>query len=288
MADRQTVNDSKPRLNFRHISTIVLSFLNAAIAITIIALAADSIAWAAGRGSENSETAYAVVLGPSVDGNYTYDTWFTRMHYLPQYYDTQTFSALVSAGAVSVFAGVIAGSLSIASSWKGRKTPPPRTILLSCLALEALSFLASIIALIYARELYSTDPVYDGDSYNNGDSSDLYRIVPKYFEPALPSNSSIRDDIIRYYRSPMHYNPMNWNCRFQGHISSAMQNRVFGLCQEGIVARSLFPALVGLQGVILLLHIWAWFVGGGKSGRSDAESESAEADERVRRLQEEE
>ncbi|KAK3648429.1 hypothetical protein LTR56_007546 [Elasticomyces elasticus] len=285
MADQRTVNDSKPGLNLRHVSTIILSFLNAAIAITIIALAADSIAWAGGRGSENSETAYAVIVGPAVVGNYTYDTWFTRMHYLPQYYDTQTFSALVSAGAVCVFAGVIAGSLSITSSWKGRKAPP-RTILLSCLALEALSFLASVIVLIYARELYSTDPVYDGDSYNNGD--DAYRIIPKYFEPALPSNSSIRDDIIRYYRSPMHYNPMNWNCRFQGHISSAMQNRVFSLCQEGIVARGLFPALVGLQGVILLSHIWAWFVGGGKSGQSEAGSESAEADERVRRLQEEE
>ncbi|KAK5701792.1 hypothetical protein LTR97_004610 [Elasticomyces elasticus] len=284
MADRRTVNDSKPGLNFRDVSTIILSFLNAAIAITIIALAADSIAWARGRGSEDSETAYAVVVGPALHGNYTSDTWFTRMHYLPQYYDTRTFSALVAAGAVCVFAGLIAGSLSITSSWKGRKAPP-RTILLSCLALEALSFLASVIALIYARELYSTDPVYDGDSYNNDDP---YRILPKYFEPALPSNSSIRDDVIRYYRSPMHYNPMNWNCRFQGHISSAMQNRVFSLCQEGIVARGLFPALVGLQGVILLSRIWAWFAGGGKSGQSEAGSESAEADERVRRLQEEE
>ncbi|KAK3703392.1 hypothetical protein LTR37_014498 [Vermiconidia calcicola] len=282
MADQGNINDSKPGLPFRHVLPIILSFLNAAIAITIIGLAADSIAWAGGRGSEESNTVYAIVSGPAVHGNYTYDVWFTRMHYLPQYYDTQTFSALVSAGAVCAFAGVIAGSLSITS--RGRKAPS-RTILLSCIALEALAFLTTIIALICARELYATDPVSDGDDYNYGDP---YRILPKYFDPALPSNSSIRDDIIRYYRSPKHYNPMNWNCRLQGHISSAMQHRVLNLCQEGVTARGLFPALVGLQGVILLLHVWAWFLGRGKRGQAEAGSQSTEADERVRRLQEQE
>ena len=123
--------------------------------------------------------------------------------------------------------------------------------------------------------------MYDG--YND----DPYRIQPKYFDPALPSNSSVRDDIIRYYESPKHYNPMNWNCRLQGHVSSSMQNRLFSLCQEGIAARGLFPALVGLQGVVLIAHVWAWFMSR-KSGQTGAEYQSANADERVRRLQEEE
>ena len=120
MADQRNTNDFRPGRPSRHgltatlsVLPIVLSFLNVAIAITIIGLAADSIAWAGGRGSEESNTVYAIVLGPAGHGNDTYDRWFTRMHYLPQYYDTQTFSALVSAGAVCVLAGLIAGSLSI-------------------------------------------------------------------------------------------------------------------------------------------------------------------------------
>lgn len=120
------------------------------------------------------------------------------------------------------------------------------------------------------------------DRYDHPGNTDPYTIQPAYFDPPLPSNSSTRDETIRYYRSPEHYNPMNWNCRLQGHISSAMQSRVFGLCNEGIAARGLFPALVGLQGVVLLLHGWAWFVG--RRGEVGGE---ARADERVRRLQEE-
>ena len=97
------------------ITPIVLSFLNAAVAITIIGLAADSIAWAGGRGSEESNTVYAIVIGDYGYGESTSDTWFTRMHYLPQYYDTQTFSALIAGSVICVIAGLIAGPLSIAS-----------------------------------------------------------------------------------------------------------------------------------------------------------------------------
>lgn len=117
MDDQHHIQGSKSARFFRHILPIILSFFNAAIAIAIIGLAADSIAWAGGRGSEESNTVYAVVLGPAENGNGTYsDRWFTRMHYLPQYYDTQTFSAMVSAGAVCAIVGIVAGTLSIVSS----------------------------------------------------------------------------------------------------------------------------------------------------------------------------
>lgn len=68
MADERNIDDSKPGLPFRHVLSIILSFFNAAIAITIIGLAADSIAWAGGRRSEESNTVYAIVSGPAVHG----------------------------------------------------------------------------------------------------------------------------------------------------------------------------------------------------------------------------
>lgn len=124
MDDHHHTNGSKPARFFRQILPIVLSFFNASVAVAIIGLAADNIAWAGGRGSEEANTVYAVVLGEAENGNGTYiDRWFTRMHYLPQYYDTQTFSAIVAAGAICTIVGLVAGVLSIVSL--GRKVRSP-------------------------------------------------------------------------------------------------------------------------------------------------------------------
>ena len=127
-------------------------------------------------------------------------------------------------------------------------------------------FVVAVVIIIYDRELFTTYQRYD-----LGIASDPYSIQARYLRPPLPPiktptiDNSIDiphtpiDDEIRYYESPAHYNPMNWNCRFQGHVSSSKQHRIFELCNEGVAARDLLAVLVGLQALQLLLHAWAWW-----------------------------
>ena len=87
-------------------------------------------------------------------------------------------------------------------------------------------FLTTVIVLIYVRSLY-----VQNTGYNPYDQGANY-IQAKYFDPPLPANRSHEapapyewvpvDDEIRYYDSPVHYNPMNCEC-----APSAM------LCPEG-------------------------------------------------------
>ena len=138
-------------------------------------------------------------------------------------------------------------------------------LLFACVILDLFMFIVAVVVIIYARELFTT--------YNYYDSGwDHYRLQAKYFYPPLPSPQpddvfSLVDDVIRYYWSPLHYNPLNWNCRFQGHVSSSMQHRIFELCEEGVAARNLLAVLVALQGLVLTSHLWAFWTERKRGGR---------------------
>jgi hypothetical protein len=104
---------------------------------------------------------------------------------------------------------------------------------------------ATVIALIYSRELF--DSKYD------------YSLKAKYLWPELRGPSveppfAVPDDVFRYYISPVHYNPMAWNCVLQGSSSSGVQHRLFQLCNEGIAARDLAVVLLIVQVVVLAAH----------------------------------
>lgn len=296
-SSREELDDFEPKLTSKYVVevtfnflTVALSFVNPAIAICIIGLAADNIDWATGRGSEDSNTVDAVILGRYNHTSNTVERWDTRMSYLPVYYDTQTFAALIVAGVVCTLGGFIVGPLSVVH-WRStgrsvkltqkKNVRPPVSlltmhlvsksgqtsqlkVLLACVILDIFMFLVAVIVIIFTRELFTT--------YNRYDRWDRYTIQAKYFDPPLPPSSLNTphqpiDDVIRYYWSPLHYNPLNWNCRFQGHVSSSMQHRIFQLCNEGVAARNLLAVLVALQGLVLVSHSWAWWaerkVGGG-------------------------
>ncbi|KAK3703684.1 hypothetical protein LTR37_014262 [Vermiconidia calcicola] len=261
MEIHEDADDAQPKLKFARVLEttanflgLVLSFLNPAIAVCIIGLAADNINWATGRGSQESNIVDAVV---DVLYNETSDRWEkykTRMPYLPSYYDTETFSALIGVASVCTLGGLLVAPLSIVR-WKAlgrsvklsRKTNTSQSkILLACVVLDIFMFAVALIVIIYARELFRTL----GNEYD-------HEIQLKWFDPPLLMAGQ-SDDVIRYYHSPAHYNPISWNCRFRGHVSSRMQRRVFEMCNEGIAARTLFALLVALQGLMLVSHTWAW------------------------------
>lgn len=86
-----------------------------------------------------------------------------------------------------------------------------RVVLLVSLGLEAFMFLTTFVVLVCVRQLYSQET-----GYNPYDWTDRYSIRPEYFDPPLPApsqntTSSIlpMDDVLRYYHSPLHYNPLN-------------------------------------------------------------------------------
>lgn len=133
-------------------------------------------------------------------------------------------------------------------------------VLLTCVVLDAAMFITATIVLIYDIPLFTTYSRFDWGTGH-------YGIKPKYFDPPLgeghfefPPDRKPQDDIKRVYRSPVHYNPLNWNCRLQGHVSSGQQHRIFELCNEGLAARNLLVILVGLELIVLISHGYSWWV----------------------------
>lgn len=64
-----------------------------------------------------------------------------------------------------------------------------------------------------------------------------------------------------YYRSPLHYNPLTWNCRLERASSnrdSRWHQKVYRLCGEGIAATIIILPLLILQGGMLAAHVRAW------------------------------
>lgn len=118
-------NDSSPKLTFRHVLTttvnflvMVFTFVIPAIAVCIIGLAADNLAWAGGRGSQASNTMEAVAFGPLPNATH-FELYRTLMLYLPEYYDTQTFAGLMVAGAACTVGGFVVAPLS-AIRWSSK------------------------------------------------------------------------------------------------------------------------------------------------------------------------
>ena len=114
----EAADDFEPKLTLRYVVdiainvlTVAFAFLCPAIGITIIGLAADNINWGTGRGSQEANTVDAWILRPWNSTNV--HIWTTKMFYMPQYYDTQTFSALIVAGAIAALGGFIVGPLSV-------------------------------------------------------------------------------------------------------------------------------------------------------------------------------
>ena len=120
MSSSRDEDDFEPKLTLVYVAKVTLNFLTVALAfiipaigVCIIGLAADNINWATGRGSEHSNTVDAVILGQYFESNNTVERWNTRMNYMPMYYDTQTFVALIVAGVVCTLGGIVVGPLSV-------------------------------------------------------------------------------------------------------------------------------------------------------------------------------
>lgn len=108
-------------------------------------------------------------------------------------------------------------------------------------------FVVSLVIIIYARDLFHP---YGPGHYG--------MLETKYFRPSLTVPGA-RDDVFRYYESPVHYNPLSWNCLAKGSVTSSMQHRLFELCNEAEAARDLVAVLVVLQGLVLTSHAWTWW-----------------------------
>jgi hypothetical protein len=119
MDSRRDNEDDGPRYTFVralralwNFLPIALAFLAPVIGVCIIGLAADNIDWGTGRGSKESNTVIATFYewNDTLQGEGQYRT---KMSYMPSYYDSQTFIALIVAGAITTIGGFLAVPLSV-------------------------------------------------------------------------------------------------------------------------------------------------------------------------------
>ena len=243
-------------VGLRAASLVGLPLLILAIAATIVGLAADNLAFVS---PQLIVEAYQMWVDSPTDGLQLYNT---RMYYWPDDLDTQSFIAVIAAGAICTLGGLVVGPLSIIH-WrsKGRAVAlstqkhqtSHRAVLLACLILDAAMFIAAFSVLVFARDLFMTEGRYS--LFGNG------ALDTQHFRPSLPPPQH-SDDVVRKYLGRIYpkANPLNWNCRFDGSISSPdAHERIFHLCGEAIAARTLLAILVAFQGLLLTVHGFAWW-----------------------------
>ena len=244
---------------------VVLPLLIPAMAITILGLAADNLAYVSPDRIVDTSNLYVYNL--SIPDTQIYNT---RMQYWPRNLDTSAFCAIAAAGAICALGGFVVGLLSIIH-WRSKHRSVAistekhqtshRTVVLAGLLIQVAMFAIALSILVYARDLFASESSYSLYARNP--------LFTKYFQPGLPPSHSPaipqpfeNDGVIRSYLDPnMRPNPLNWNCRFEFVIYGPdnAHGRVKSLFTESRAMAALFAILTGLQGVLLVVYCFAWW-----------------------------
>jgi len=241
-------------MDFKTISLLGMGFLLVAMALSVLGLSADTIAFAHKHQHDDFQIHYTR-WNSTAEAQYSY--WL-KMDYTPSRFTLGRESALLAGAVISA----IAGAAVIATSWFARNDKPARFGLSSQLisfVVAGISFAISLAVTVYAW--------YPVMQWNIN------------FLKSLPVPMTIaggpKDSIT--YQSPFAFTPEYWNCRLAPYVADGMGGRLHSLCLEARAAKDIMIPIVILSAAVFILTGYSWW--SAKTTVAEPEKEGKDVEE---------
>ena len=244
-------------MDFKTPCQITLGVLLAAMALSVLGLAADNISFVNGHQSPSPVDIHYTRWNETAKAQYSY---WVKIDYLPSRFTLGQMDAMLAASIISVLVG--AGVA--VSAWTTRgKNATRKTLILTGLA--SIAFAVSLAVAIYAWYPVMQYPI-------------IFRNSLPY--PSSFSTASNAGEGAIVYQSPFAYTPEVWNCLLAPYVVQQGQSqRMQGLCQEAKVAKDLMIPVVLLSAALLSCLLWSWRKE--RQATSDTENNGAKEIEEV-------
>lgn len=252
-------------MDVRTPALILLSGLLAALALSVLGLAADNVAYVNNHHDSTVDLHY-LRWNSTAQSPYSY---WVQIDYLPSRFSMSRINAMLAASVISLLVGVAVA----VASWKARtvkaagtdsatKTSKRSTMLpLASLVLASVAFVISIAVAIFAWY-----PVIQWD------------INFKKSLPLPPTITGSKSKAVEY-QSPFALGPDLWNCWISDYtVDPAIGGRLRTLCREAEVTKDLMIPVVLLSAALVVATGLSWWTAS-RAAASKPEVNEKEMDE---------
>jgi len=249
-------------MDVRTPALVLLCALLAALALSVLGLAADNVAYV---NNHHDDTVNLHYLRWNQTAEATYSYW-VQIDYLPSRFSMTRINAMLGASVITALAAIAAAVI----SWRARGEMAAKaevtlknkkysaSLLPIALTLAIITFIIS-----FAVAVYAWYPVMKW-------SIDLKKSLP-----LPPSVTGAKSKTVQY-QSPFDFVPDVWNCLVSDYaVEPAVAGRLHALCREASIAKTLMLPVVVLSAALAVVLGFSWW----KAGRNvEVKTETKETD----------
>lgn len=225
-------------MDFKTTTVMAMGFLLIVMSLSLLGLAADSMAYANGHQNDDLQIHY-YRFNETAESQYSY--WL-KMDYTPSKFTLGRESAMIANGVISAVAGIVVVTLAALMRQPAARRfgiPPWTTSMVTA----AIAFATSLAVAVYAWQ-----PVMKWNI-------NFLKSLPV---PSAISGAASEKALI--YQSPFAFTPETWNCFLAPYAAnSATSGRLQGLCQEAHAAKSLTIPIVVFTALLFGLTGYGWW-----------------------------